>query len=244
MIFSKKRLRVFAGPNGSGKSTVKSVINSNLLGHYLNPDDIEKEVKRDGYYSIRKLNISTSTEEIITFFQRHPLIKRTAEKSLISSIKYADNDFINFSGIDFNSYLSAVLTDFLRHKLIHSGQSFTFETVMSSSDKIKTLETAHQSGFRNYLYYVATEDPTINLERIRHRVRSGGHSVPEEKVVERYYRSLDLLLEAIKRTDRAYIFDNSGDNILWIAEITGGYQLDLKTQKIPQWFSDYVLDKL
>ena len=35
------RLRVFAGPNGSGKSTIKDVINTNLLGVYINPDEIE-----------------------------------------------------------------------------------------------------------------------------------------------------------------------------------------------------------
>ena len=39
------RLRMFAGPNGSGKSTIKSVVSSKLLGHYLNPDEIEKEIK-------------------------------------------------------------------------------------------------------------------------------------------------------------------------------------------------------
>jgi len=33
---------MFAGPNGSGKSTLKDVISPNLLGHYLNPDDIQQ----------------------------------------------------------------------------------------------------------------------------------------------------------------------------------------------------------
>jgi predicted ABC-type ATPase len=38
----------------------------------------------------------------------------------------------------------------------------------------------------------------------------GGHPVPEDRIVKRYYRSLDLLMEAIKHTNRAYVFDNSG----------------------------------
>jgi len=37
------RLRMFAGPNGSGKSTIKSIISEELLGIYINPDEIEKE---------------------------------------------------------------------------------------------------------------------------------------------------------------------------------------------------------
>ncbi len=38
------RLRMFAGPNGSGKSTVKSAFNPDLLGTYINPDELEVEM--------------------------------------------------------------------------------------------------------------------------------------------------------------------------------------------------------
>lgn len=40
------RVRMFAGPNGSGKSTIKSVTGRELLGVYVNPDEIEAEIKR------------------------------------------------------------------------------------------------------------------------------------------------------------------------------------------------------
>lgn len=39
------RLRMFAGPNGSGKSTIKSLLSPELLGVYINPDDIQKEIE-------------------------------------------------------------------------------------------------------------------------------------------------------------------------------------------------------
>ena len=43
-------LRMFAGPNGSGKSTIKTVVGSavgaDLLGVYINPDELEEEVRR------------------------------------------------------------------------------------------------------------------------------------------------------------------------------------------------------
>ena len=50
---------------------------------------------------------------------------------------------------------------------------------MSSPATLQTLQLANEMGFR-YLYYVATEDPLININRIRHRIRSGGHAVPED----------------------------------------------------------------
>ncbi|QMW02014.1 zeta toxin family protein [Spirosoma foliorum] len=239
-----RRLRMFAGPNGSGKSTVKSVIAPELLGTYLNPDDIEKEVRRDGYYDLRGMSLSISQAEIIDFFNTHPLSQRTDQIEFIDGIRLIENEFIDFGNVGFNSYLSAILTDYLRQKLIDAGQSFTFETVMSSADKLQTLRRAQAVGFRNYLYYVATEDPLINIARIRHRVRTGGHPVPDDKVTERYHRSLALLLDAIRLTNRAYIFDNSGQTKVWIAEISEGVHIELKTDLIPNWFSQSVLAKL
>lgn len=56
-------MRMFAGPNGSGKSTVKSVINAEMLGYYLNPDDIEKTVRQEGRYDIRDLNSPPKTDQ-------------------------------------------------------------------------------------------------------------------------------------------------------------------------------------
>ena len=43
-------MRVFAGPNGSGKSVLKSYLPEPLLGVYLNPDEIEAEVKEQGSF--------------------------------------------------------------------------------------------------------------------------------------------------------------------------------------------------
>lgn len=42
------RLRMIAGPNGSGKSTIKSILDPTLLGIYINPDDIEKDIANHG----------------------------------------------------------------------------------------------------------------------------------------------------------------------------------------------------
>jgi predicted ABC-type ATPase len=78
-------------------------------------------------------------------------------------------------------------------------------------------------------------------------VKLGGHSVPEDRIAPRYHRSLELLMKAIRHTNRAYIFDNSTDNAdrehAWLAEITDGRTLELKTDRIPAWFKRAVLDK-
>jgi predicted ABC-type ATPase len=58
------------------------------------------------------------------------------------------------------------------------------------------------------------------LTRVKARVLRGGHPVPEDKIVSRYSASLDQLFDAILCSNRAYIFDNSNHQHIFVAEIT------------------------
>ncbi|RLA63457.1 MAG: hypothetical protein DRQ78_06885, partial [Epsilonproteobacteria bacterium] len=147
-----------------------------------------------------------------------------------------------FFEIIVNSYFASVCADFIRHKLLELKVSFTFETVMSSEDKVVFLKKAQDAGYRTYLYFVATQDPAINISRVQNRVKLGGHSVPEDKIISRYYRSMKLLSKAIKYTDRAYIFDNSSHTKSWIAQIDNTSEITYKSSQVPQWFSQYLLE--
>jgi predicted ABC-type ATPase len=107
---------------------------------------------------------------------------------------------------------------------------------MSSPDKVELLREAKSKGFRTYLYFVATDDPNINVQRVGNRVVKGGHGVPEDKIVSRYYRSLSLLGEAIRHTDRAFLFDTTTEVSWYFAEVAAGTNLELKSDKVPRWF--------
>ncbi|MGA8165268.1 MAG: zeta toxin family protein [Waddliaceae bacterium] len=229
------RLRMFAGPNGSGKSTFKSIIRSELLGVFINPDEIEKEIRDFDFLDFDDYEVQTTKEEILNFFIKSQLLKTADLLDGARELRFNDGK-LSFFNAGVNSYFASVAADFIRHKLIDCSKSFTFETVMSFSDKIELLQKAQSRGYRTYLYYVATEDPAINISRVRYRVKMGGHSVPEDKIVSRYERSLDLLKEAIPFTNRAYIFDNSTHEHIWLAEITDGHLLEMKTDQVPAWF--------
>ena len=139
-----------------------------------------------------------------------------------------------------DSYLSAFIADFIREKMIQKKNSFTFETVMSHISKVNFLKKAKDKNYRCYLYYICTDDYSINLDRINNRVEKGGHNVDENKTRERYFRSLEYLHNAIQKSDRAFIFDNSKEHIQ-IAEVTNGTELVLKVDIPPVWFTQYVL---
>lgn len=236
------RLRMFAGPNGSGKSTLKSVIGPQLLGVYINPDEIEKEIAARDFLDLEAFGVHTSREEVLTFFENSSLLQKADLLDEADQLSFNDGK-LSFYAVSVNAYFASVAADFLRHKLIKTRTSFTFETVMSSPDKVTLLQKAQQQGYRTYLYYVATEDPIINISRVRHRVKMGGHAVPEDKIVSRYDRSLGLLIEAVRHTNRAYIFDNSKHKHIWLAEITDGHILEMKTDQMPAWFKRGVWDK-
>lgn len=242
LLNSTPRLRMFAGPNGSGKSTIKSVIRKELLGFYINPDEIEAEIKQHDFLDLRQFEIQTSDAEILDFFRGSTLLEKADLLDEAKYLKFTD-DKLSFSDVSVNAYFASVAADFIRQKLVLAGHSFAFETVMSSSDKVEFLKNAHQRGYRNYLYFVATDAPEINISRVKHRVKTGGHDVPVDKITSRYYRSMELLWEAVKYTNRAYIFDNSGSELLWLAEITDAESLEIKSDAVPNWFRKYVLDK-
>jgi predicted ABC-type ATPase len=241
------RLRVIAGPNGSGKTTLTKELRENYqlnFGFYLNADDIETVLRANQKISFRRFGIKVSFPEFDRFYSSHILRRKARVKF---EIRY--NTLYLRTGLTSKTYFPTLLADFIRKKLLEQKQTFSFETVMSGSDKLDLLADAKKQGYRIYLYFICIEkdehgNPSVNLDRIRDRVEKKGHDVDETKVVERYYKTLGNLIPAIKYTDRSYLFDNSGTGYKLVGEITNGHELDFDPQFIPQWFEEFVLNKL
>lgn len=97
----------------------------------------------------------------------------------------------------------------VRERCLSVGRSLAFETVLSMPDKIAFMQRAKQAGFFVRLFFVGTDDPSINAKRVAMRVMEGGHDVPIGKIIARYTRSLANCSVAARIADRAYIYDNS-----------------------------------
>ena len=227
---------MFAGPNGSGKTTVKNGLGrpDSWLGLYFNPDEIEKSIQTTGQLSVKDLRLPVSTASIQRHFSESSFLaqKRPDFDSVALQI---ERDAITFSG-KMDSYIASVMAGYLRRVAMEAGASFSFETVMSSRDKVELLADARTRGYRTYLYFIATEDPEINVSRVAQRVSEGGHDVPAEKVVSRYHRSISLLGEAIKYVNRGFLFDTSSREPWYFGETTDGKTINLKDDVIPAWF--------
>jgi predicted ABC-type ATPase len=113
---------------------------------------------------------------------------------------------------------------------------------------VKFLKEAKDKGFKIYLYFVCTKDPEINKARVINRVAKGGHNVPPVKITDRYYSSLAVLANLIPYTYRCFLFDNSEegneDEINLVAEIEKGEKLTIRSEDVPSWVQEHVLDKI
>ncbi|MDD3483764.1 zeta toxin family protein [Azovibrio restrictus] len=97
----------------------------------------------------------------------------------------------------------------IRERCLRDRQSLAFETVLSSPDKVDFIKRAKAAGFFVRLFFVGTNDPTINAKRVALRVLEGGHDVPIPKIIARYTRSLAFGAVVAQMADRAYFYDNS-----------------------------------
>ena len=69
------RLRMFAGPNGSGKSTIKAILKPEIIGIYVNADEIEKEIQENGFYDFSAYPFKIDALELTEYFQNSALLK-------------------------------------------------------------------------------------------------------------------------------------------------------------------------
>lgn len=237
-------MRIFAGPNGSGKSTtLKGLLQAKFnIGVYVNADDIESELRTNKALPFETFQLEV-TEATIQDFFRDSTFSPVRRNDLLLWEKIFVRNNVLYAEAPIDSYLAADTAEFIRQRLLEQGTSFTYETVMSHHGKIDFMQKARDQGYRVYLYFIATDDPEINVNRVLIRIAQHGHYVNPDVIRERYWKSLKNLKAAITKTNRSYIFDNSAEVSKLVAEITEGTDLLLiDPENVPSWLEQYLLE--
>lgn len=113
------------------------------------------------------------------------------------------------------------------------GESFAFETVFSAERIPQFLLQAKSQGYIISLHFVATEKPEINVSRVAKRVAEGGHDVPKQKILDRYVKSLAVLPELLRFSDKAILYDNSQQSL---RPFLGKEENQIKVfSEVPEW---------
>lgn len=125
---------------------------------------------------------------------------------IIGEYSNAD-DVVKLTGM--SNFDAAQYVDDQRYDFIHLHKDFTFETVLSSAYKLDILKKAKQEGYFIKCVFVLTNDPKVNKDRVESRVSKGGHDVPLDKIVKRYYKSLANIKQLIGLCDILHVYDNT-----------------------------------
>ena len=240
---NNKKIRVFAGPNGSGKSTLFDEFSKNYkTGFFINADLLEKKLSTLGLIDLQEIGLLATQDDLDKFKKLGNSISiiKKAEQSGHKIDIFIQDNFIVDKSKNSHNYEGAFIASFIRHLLILQNKSFSFETVLSHTSKIDEIANMVKLGYRAYLYFVCIDSPEVNISRVKNRVKKGGHEVPELKIVDRYYKTLNNLQLVLTHCYRAYFFDNSGKEQKLIAEMYNG-TMEIKTDFLPNWFLSNVL---
>lgn len=259
MTNTQKRFRIFAGPNGSGKSTmIKSVrefknLRTNLqidFGIYINADDIANAIQKNPMnFSTYKLKCTQG--EFESFALNSGLLNgKFSVSHFRKTFKIEENKFILLSP-KYREQLAQIIAAFVSNMLLEKGKKLSLETVFSHRSKIDIIKKANELGYKVYLYYVCTESAEINVYRVKKiRVLQNGHDVPEDKIRNRYHRSLDLIYEASQNCYQAFYFDNSGElkqfkPFAHFKLVQHRKEWDpIDPKYVPSWFKKYYSSKI
>ncbi len=88
-------------------------------------------------------------------------------------------------------------------------QTIGVETVLSSPKYRELVLRAQSKGFETRMLFVLLKTVAMQIDRVRIRVRGGGHDVPEDKIRSRRTRSFEQLAWFAEHVDRLAVFDNS-----------------------------------
>ncbi len=96
------------------------------------------------------------------------------------------------------------------HDCLASNINFAFETTASGLSYATHLKKAKETDYSINLIFLWLAGPDLAIKRVAQRVKQGGHDIPEEDIIRRYYRGLKNLLELyLPLADTALILDNS-----------------------------------
>jgi predicted ABC-type ATPase len=93
---------------------------------------------------------------------------------------------------------------------IANGTNYAFETTLGAKTIPDMLAAAAQTH-NVVMVFCGLSSPEQHIARVRSRVASGGHDIPENKIRERWVGSRANLIKLLPRLAHLLVFDNSSE---------------------------------
>ncbi|MGM9870003.1 MAG: zeta toxin family protein [Sodaliphilus sp.] len=103
--------------------------------------------------------------------------------------------------------------------LLWKGESFSIETTLATRSYVNLVKRAHTEGYRVHLIYFWLKSPELAMQRVAARVATGGHNIPQDVIIRRYFAGISNLFNLfINEVDSWVVYDNSDntrEKIAW-----------------------------
>lgn len=98
------------------------------------------------------------------------------------------------------------------YHLISTGDTFAFETTLSTLSYQSLITFAKNHGYTIHLLFFYLNSSDLARERVARRVSEGGHNIPHEVIARRYDRGLENFFNRFMNiSDKWSFYDNSFD---------------------------------
>ncbi|MBR8828236.1 MAG: hypothetical protein DSM107014_10125 [Gomphosphaeria aponina SAG 52.96 = DSM 107014] len=106
--------------------------------------------------------------------------------------------------------------------------NFAFETTLSGKNYLRFLQHCQTQNYQINLIYFWLKNPQLAIARVNQRVASGGHNIPQDVIMRRYYRGQKNLIESYLSLCHTWIiYDNSNFPTQLIATYTPEQQITI-----------------
>ncbi|QJX45866.1 AAA family ATPase [Hymenobacter taeanensis] len=108
-------------------------------------------------------------------------------------------------------------------ELLAAGETFALETTLATRHYLAFIKRAQAHGYTVHLFFFWLSTPEAAVQRVRIRVREGGHNIPEDVIKRRYELGLQYFFSLYQSVVNKWAFiDNSAGKPRRIAQgITG-----------------------
>ena len=104
------------------------------------------------------------------------------------------------------------------NELLELGESFAFETTLASRSFVGFIKKAKDQGYKTTLLFLALDNSEMAIDRVKTRVKEGGHHIPKDVIVRRFENGLKNFFNLYKDVVDEWLFvRNAGKQIEFIA---------------------------
>ncbi len=106
--------------------------------------------------------------------------------------------------------------------LIQAGTDFIVEVTLAGKGFARTISQLKNAGYTVNIVFIFLKSAETSVARVRNRVQAGGHHVPTEDVIRRFYRSKRNFWHNYRNlVDRWSLFYNSTEHFQEVASGEG-----------------------